>query len=131
MVVTGWRRARPGTWSETGIQWAIKLLAMMLSALFAYPVAADTPAFTPSPLYVVPPRNFTGTRGWAFSNGGPNSVTITAVGVWDFGGDGLANSHEVGIWGNSGNLLRSANVPAGTEVALIDHLNRQRDTRPQ
>ena len=97
-----------------------RLFGLLISAMFVHSVAADTPAFTPSPDYLIPPRNFTGTRGWAFSNGGPVSVTITAVGVWDFGGDGLANSHEVGVWGNSGDLLGSANVPAGTKAALTD-----------
>ena len=92
----------------------------MLSAMFVHSVAADTPAFNPSEPYTSPPRSFTGTRGWAFTNTGANSVTITAVGVFDLGGDGLANSHEVGVWGISGDLLGSATVPAGTEATLTE-----------
>ena len=40
-----------------------RLFGLLISAMFVHSVAADTPAFTPSTLYVTPPRNFTGTRG--------------------------------------------------------------------
>ena len=94
----------------------------MLSALCAHSVAADTPAFRAYlPFTNPPPRSFTGTRGWVFSNLGEDSIAITAVGVFDYAGDGLANSHEVGVWGNSGNLLGSATVPAGTQATLTDN----------
>ena len=46
---------------------------------------------------------------------------IDKLGVFDAGGDGLKNPHEVGIWELlSGKLVVSATVPAGTEGELIE-----------
>jgi hypothetical protein len=59
------------------------------------------------------------TRGWEFDVVSPGGITITDLGIFDFGADGLADSHTVGIWNSSGNLLVSATVPAGT-VAPLD-----------
>jgi hypothetical protein len=56
------------------------------------------------------------TRGWEFTT--DHSLTVTALGWWDFGGDGLATSHEVGIWNTSGTLLMSGTVAAGTADPL-------------
>ena len=93
----------------------------MLSAMFIHSVAADTPAFESGVPYSNPPvSSFTGTRGWAFKNNGVQPIRITAVGVFDDGNDGLANSHEVGVWTFGGALLNSATVPAGTQATLID-----------
>src|SRR5437899_2348930 len=45
------------------------------------------------------PPSFTGTRGWGFSHDGGNAyIAITALGVFDSGGDGLVNSHQIGLW---------------------------------
>jgi len=35
------------------------------------------------------------------------------------GANGFSNSHQVGIWDTSSNLLASATIPAGTSAALI------------
>ena len=57
-----------------------------------------------------------GTFGWAFNRSPSLSldqqVAITAIGVFDDGGDGLMNSHAVGIWDGFGTLLASGTVPA-------------------
>ena len=47
------------------------------------------------------------------------------LGVFDSGGDGFANNHEVGLWipnndNLTGTFLLSATVPAGTVAPLID-----------
>jgi hypothetical protein len=47
------------------------------------------------------------------------SETITALGVYDDGQDGISNAASVGLWDTSGNLLRSATVPAGTVAPLV------------
>src|SRR5262249_5274974 len=56
------------------------------------------------------------TRGWSFTTA--DSLTVTPLGWWDFGNDGLAASHQVGIWNTSGTLLMSATVASGTTDPL-------------
>ena len=60
-----------------------------------------------------------GTVGWSFQVLG-SSLNVTALGVFDNGGSGLADSHEVGIWDNTGALLAEATVPSGTAGTLVD-----------
>lgn len=55
--------------------------------------------------------------GWQFNV--VTSLTVTGLGWFDEGQNGLGISHEVGIWNSSGTLLTSAVVPAGT-VAVLD-----------
>jgi hypothetical protein len=58
------------------------------------------------------------TAGFNFFTGA-QGYTITARGYCDAGGDGLAQSHEVGIWSADGlTLLAHAVVPGGTAGAL-------------
>lgn len=51
---------------------------------------------------------------------GPANVSINSLGVWDQAGDGLAVSHEVGLWDAAGGLVASATVPNGTAGTLDD-----------
>jgi hypothetical protein len=88
----------------------------------AVSVIADTPAFVLGAVLSNQPLSFTGTRGWQFvpASGG-DDIFITQLGVFDNGGDGLVNPHQIGLWqaGNvSGTLLASATVPAGTAAPL-------------
>ena len=46
--------------------------------------------------------------GYSFTVTG--TKTVAALGFWDEGGDGLANSHGVGLWTDAGSLLTSVNV---------------------
>ncbi len=48
-----------------------------------------------------------------------SSITVTGLGVFDAGSDGLNVSHDVGLWDASGNLLASTTVAAG----IVDPLN--------
>ncbi len=58
------------------------------------------------------------TLGWSFTvNSG---IDVTALGVFDDSQDGLAESHDVGIWDSTGTLLASATVSAGTVDPLDD-----------
>ena len=51
--------------------------------------------------------------GWAFTANA--DLTVTELGYFDFGGDGLGESHQVGIWQDGGALLGSVTVqPDGT-----------------
>jgi len=45
-------------------------------------------------------------------------ISVTSLGVYDSGMNGLSNDAQVGIWDNNGNLLASAIVGAGTAGEL-------------
>ena len=92
-----------------------------MTLLISPAVWADTPAFASGGSRTNQPPSFTGTKGWAFADANYNEyIAITALGVYDYGGDGLTNSHAVGIWSNDGTLLASTVIPAGTAAPLID-----------
>lgn len=57
------------------------------------------------------------TRGWAFST--DRAIEVNSLGWFDYGDDGLADSHEVGIWDASGRLLLSGVVGAGEADPLL------------
>jgi hypothetical protein len=57
--------------------------------------------------------------GFQFSTN--QAVTVSALGYYDAGGDGLAVSHNVGLFDSVGTLLVSATVNAGTMEPLIDN----------
>ncbi len=57
------------------------------------------------------------TYGWSFDV--TSSVTVTQLGVFDFQDNGLAESHDVGIWDSAGSLLASTLIGSGTG-ALLD-----------
>ena len=91
--------------------------ALALAGALAFPAAAGaTPAIaftTVTGTYVDPqPRNI----GWQFTP--LADLSVTRLGFWDAGGDGLVAAHEVGLFTTGGSLLASAVVPAGTGGAL-------------
>lgn len=55
------------------------------------------------------------TLGWYFT--ALADVTVTHLGVWDHGGDGLLAAHLTGLWDSSGTLLGSVSVQSGTASA--------------
>ncbi len=59
----------------------------------------------------------TATFGYAFNI--TAAVTVTHLSVWDSNINGLAQSHEVGIWNSGGGLLASAIVGSGTSATLL------------
>jgi hypothetical protein len=94
--------------------------AVLLVALCASPVNAHAQG--------VPALSFSGqgsntasvdsTRGYAFNVTAVGGVFVTGLSFYDQGGNGLSQSHEVGIWNSSGTLLASSTVPAGTAAPL-------------
>jgi hypothetical protein len=85
----------------------------------------DTPAFLLGSVLPTQPSSFTGTKGWQFGiqpfgpGGTPRTIVFTQLGVFDDGGDGLVNSHQIGLWRDDGTLLASTTVPAGTAAPLF------------
>lgn len=49
-----------------------------------------------------------------------SDVVVSSLGFYDYQGDGLGESHPVGIFNNTGNLLTSAVVFSGTEKPMED-----------
>lgn len=87
--------------------------AMMVASSLA--IAAPVFTFTGG----TPTNGFADrTFGYNFFTGG-GGLTITSLGFWDDGADGLDESHEVGIWDATGTtLLASAVVGAGVSATL-------------
>ena len=85
----------------------------VLAATLAVPATAAAPALTVSGenLY---DGDGPWTLGWTFTTAGP--LTISALGAYDFGGDGFQQSHDVGIWTTSGTLLATATVSSGNTL---------------
>src|SRR4051812_33929566 len=66
-------------------------------------VTSDTQIFAPGVFHNI---------GWQFSVDAP--ITIDGLGLFDVNPAGLAESHQVGIWDNSGTLLASTTVTSGS-----------------
>lgn len=49
--------------------------------------------------------------GYSFAVSAP--ITVTALGIYDSGSDGLAQSHDIGLWSASQALLAQASIAAG------------------
>ena len=58
------------------------------------------------------------TYGTSFTNS--NAFTVAKLGFFDVGGDGLAYSHDVGIWNAAGTLLGKVTIAAGTTAPIAD-----------
>lgn len=63
------------------------------------------------------------TVGWNFTVLSP--VNVTSLGIFDKDLNGLAQSHDVGIWDGGGGLVASATVPGGTGAPLTDQFRYQ------
>lgn len=73
--------------------------------------------FTSGPTTVGHSGNSATTLGWTFTAN--TTVTITMLGYYDDGSNGLNEAHDVGIFGSGGNLLVSSTVPSGTGGTLL------------
>ncbi|HEY1415932.1 MAG TPA: PEPxxWA-CTERM sorting domain-containing protein [Caulobacteraceae bacterium] len=96
----------------TGIGAAAVMLAAALGAQ-----AGTTPALSYSLNTGEALGNGPFTLGWEFTVN--TTVTVYDLGVFDDSLDGLAVSHDVGIWDSGGALLTSATVAAGTVDPLF------------
>ena len=60
---------------------------------------------------------FADTYGFDFTVG-TDPLLVTALGIWDENSNGLANSHSIGLWTNSGTLLGMVTIPSGNSATL-------------
>jgi len=51
---------------------------------------------------------------------GSQSLLVSDLGMFDFNGDGLANSHTIRLWDANSNLLAAVTMPAGTGAVLLN-----------
>lgn len=92
-----------------------RLLAFVLAVI---PAAAGTLAVNFSNTTGEPLSNPPMTLGWVFQVNNP--VNVTWLSFFDSAQDGLAESHEIGIWDSAGTLMTSATVDAGIVNPLHD-----------
>ena len=87
-------------------------------------VALTTPSTSKSQTLGVTPSGGTYAGGATWSLGYNFDVTspftVTYLGFWDDGGNGLSESHQIGLWDPFGNLLATGTVDAGTGNLLVD-----------
>jgi hypothetical protein len=104
------------------------LITAAIATTIAAALQAGTVALTPSGsmLGMNPTAvKFMGqTDGWEFTIS--SAITVTDLGIYDYswaftGPPGLGESHAVGLWDNSGNLLVSATIPSGTSAAILNN----------
>lgn len=92
------------------------LTALTLALVASGSAVAQSPGVTFTQTPATFPPGLNATRGWEFSVLEP--IFVTALGVWDQGGDGLAESRPVGLWDAASNLLASLVMPAGAVAPL-------------
>ena len=92
------------------------LLALSALALTMAPAAhAQTPAIDITGAGSATTSGFF-TVGYRFTVTG--TQTVTGLGVFDYGADGLAQAHDVGLWNNNQTLLASTTVSTANSVAI-------------
>jgi hypothetical protein len=79
-------------------------------------IMAIESTYNPAGTYYAIPAD--STYGWKFTVGS-SPISVTQLGFFDVGLNGLFDSHQIGIWDTSGTLLVQATVPAGTAGDLI------------
>lgn len=57
-------------------------------------------------------------HGWQFTTN--SDISVTALGFFDDGQNGLVDAHDVGIFSAAGTLLASATVPSGGAAPLVN-----------
>jgi hypothetical protein len=93
--------------------------ALIVSALcFAKPASAAVggPGYSFSGGFISGSGS-TNTSGFPFYVN--EAIIVTHLGVVDYNSDGLTTSSNVGLWTESGTLLGSSTVPAGTSPTLV------------
>jgi hypothetical protein len=96
-------------------------LGALTAALLAFcplQTRADTIALSFTNPQDVTFPNGDATLGWAFTLSSP--VRVTDLGLWDFNGDGLNESHVVTIWTSTGTLEAQGTIPSGTGATLTN-----------
>ena len=109
---------RAGNFLKSGV------IAKVILALLV--LCPWSPAAASTAMYTFDTPNFYGnnyylpqTLGDIFTPA--ENITVTSLGLFDYQDNGLGEAHEVGIFNQSGTLLASGLVSAGTVNPLADH----------
>ncbi|HEV7297728.1 MAG TPA: PEP-CTERM sorting domain-containing protein [Tepidisphaeraceae bacterium] len=98
------------------------LLRSILTVSFVLAATATRVGAAPLPLLDAPgtegPNAVSYTLGYELTTGA-TPLTVTSLGVWDQGADGLIAAHGVGLFSVVGDMLGQAAVPAGTGGTLL------------
>lgn len=97
------------------------LLILLTSIALQFPFATSSFATTALTFPSAPTNSWTwgaATIGWQFTTSA--DLNIDSLGVWDQDGDGLTDSHDIGIWTLGGTLLTSGTVSSGSGNLLED-----------
>lgn len=86
----------------TRIRHAIAAAGLFGAVASAAPLAVD---FSGASYFLSGTQN---NIGWSFSV--TSRVSIDGLGLFDYGADGLANRHQVGLWDSANNLIAQATV---------------------
>jgi hypothetical protein len=100
--------------------WGCSCLLALLLAASATTATADTlglQSFTGGTVTESPSTDLPRTAGWSFTAN--SSITVTGLGFFDVGSNGLEQPLQVGLWNSNGSvLLAFTTLPAG-QCALI------------
>jgi hypothetical protein len=107
-------------------QETMRFIGLTTSAIFGWILATSNPSAdaqimavesisNPGGTYYTVPVD--STYGWLFSVGS-TPVTVTELGYFDLGLNGLVDPHQVGIFDSGGNPVVQGTVPAGTAGIL-------------
>src|SRR3954453_9194391 len=104
--------------SRTRCRCLLTITAAVVGLMWAgtTPARADNPAMSFG-TGSIGFADFFQTLGWKFTTNSP--ITVDGLGYYDFGGDGLAVPHEVGIFYNAGNPLASTIIAPGCPYPLF------------
>jgi hypothetical protein len=94
----------------------LRQLILGLSLGVASTASLGTPAISFNEATGLSAINQAQSVGWQFDVLSP--LSVTGLGWFDEGQNGLGHSHTVGIWNPTGTLLASILVPAGTSAPL-------------
>lgn len=86
----------------------IGLLSLCATAAHAQTKGLDFTGGNPIP-------NFGYTLGWDFSVS--SDISVSGLGVWDEGSNGLSTSHQIGIWDSGNNLIASTTITNANSTA--------------
>jgi hypothetical protein len=92
---------------------AFGLLAVLVSS-----AGAQTPAITITSATTTGISNPPFTLGYQFTAN--SALSVSALGLYDEGLDGLADSYPIGLFDSGGSLVASASLPSGTSATLIN-----------
>lgn len=93
---------------------AITFLSALMPGLYADQFGVDFSNTSGATSLGNPPF----TLGWEFTVS--TTIQVNELAFYDDGENGLADSHEIGIWNSSGTLVASGTVLAGTASPLVD-----------